>query len=410
MLLKVLQEETQSVLDGLAGFLRAEVFPLHEQYASVLNDPRQRYGADGRHVPEVEELRRRVRAASAEAGYYTMTVPEPLGGGGQGALTTYAAWELIYRLSGPRCWLAHEAVAHWATGPSFVFGQVSAEVRDAVLPQLMSGEKTMCFMMSEPGAGSDAWSMTTRAVGGPETGWRITGVKQWTTNGPHADFGLIFAVTDPEALAARTGGLSAFLVPSDAPGFHVDSVIGLYGETGGNHAIISLDDLRVNATDLVGDEGKGAAIGLGGISLGKMYNSAKAVGLSRWALDLAIDYACERESFGARLMDRQGISFPLAESATNIHAAHVLGLETAASIDAGLPSVKESAMCKIFSTESATKAIDRAIQTFGGMGITSEMHLAEAWQMIRTVQIADGSAEILRRLVANRLAGGDRDL
>lgn len=405
-----LPEETSAIVAGLEGFLRTEVFPLHAEHAELLGDPRHRYDARGRHVPEVEELRRRVRTASADAGFYTMTVPADLGGGGQGALTTYAAWELIYRLSGPQRWLAFETLAHWATGPSFVFGLVSDAVRAEVLPQLMSGERTMCFMMSEPEAGSDAWAMKTRAVADGAGGWRISGTKQWTTNGPYADFGLVFAVTDPAALASRQGGLSAFLVDTDATGFQVDSVIGLYGETGGNHSIISLDEVAVPASHLVGEEGAASSIGLRGISLGRMYNSAKSVGLARWALDQALDYAIERRSFGKALIENQGIAFPLAECATQVHAAHVLGLHTADRIDAGAPSLKESAMCKILSTEMATTTIDRSMQTMGGMGITTEVGLSEAWQMVRTVQIADGSSEILRRLVARRLVAGDRDL
>ncbi|MFC4055143.1 acyl-CoA dehydrogenase family protein [Actinomadura syzygii] len=403
-------EETSAILSGLEGFLRAEVFPLHEEYAAVLNDQRGRYDETGRHVDRVEELRRRVRTASAEAGFFTMTVPEDLGGGGQGAVTTYAAWELVYRLSGPHRWLAHDVLAHWATGPSFVFGLVGEDVRERVLPSLMSGEKSMCFMMSEPEAGSDAWSMRTRAVPDGSGGWRLTGTKQWTTNGPYADYGLVFAVTDPDALAERSGGVSAFLVDTDAPGFQVDSVISLYGESGGNHAIISLDDVHVTPELLVGEEGQAAGIGLGGISLGRMYNCAKSVGLARWALDQALDYAAERRSFGKLLAEHQGVMFPLAECATYVHAAHVLGLDTAARIDAGERALKESAMCKILSTEMATRTIDRAMQTLGGMGITTEIGMAEAWHMIRTVQIADGSAEILRRLVAGRLLAGDRDL
>ncbi len=405
-----LAEETTAILRGLEGFLKAEVFPLHEQFADVLNDPRERYGVDGRHVPAVEDLRRRVRTASAEAGFFTMTVPADLGGGGQGAVPTYAAWELIYRLSGPHRWLAHEVLAHWATGPSFVFGLVGDELRERVLPLLMSGEKTMCFMMSEPEAGSDAWAMRTRAVPDGAGGWRISGTKQWTTNGPYADFGLVFAVTDAAELEERRGGLSAFLVDTDAPGFKVDSVIGLYGETGGNHSIISLDEVAVTPAELVGSEGRAAGLGLGGINLGRMYNSAKSVGLSRWALDQALDYANERRSFGKLLTEHQGVMFPLAECATEVHAAHVLGLDTAAKIEGGDLALTESAMCKLFSTEMATRAIDRAMQTLGGMGITTEVGMSQAWQMIRTVQIADGSSEILKRLIANRLVAGDREL
>lgn len=405
-----LPAETRQILDGLEAFLRSEVIAVHDKHAELLDNPRNRYGEDGAHVEEVETLRRQVRMAAAEAGYYTMVVPESVGGAGEGAITAYAAWELIYRLCGPRYWLSHESLAHWATGPSFVFDLAGEQIRSTVLPRLLSGEQTMCFMMSEPGAGSDAWAMRTRAVATDDGRWRITGVKQWTTNGPYADYGLVFAVTDPEAVATRRGGISAFLVPTDAPGFKLDSVITLYGHVGGNHGILSLDEVEVGPEQLIGELGAGIGLGLGGIALGRLYNSAKSVGLARWALEQAVDYAATRKTFGTALIDHQGIAFPLAECAIDIHAAHVLGLDTASRVDAGESVLKEAAMTKVFSTEMATKVIDRVMQVHGGMGITSETYFAEAWQAVRTVQIADGSAEILRRLIAGRLAKGDREL
>ena len=405
-----LPAQTAEILDGLHSFLRTEVIAVHDRHAELLDNPRRRYTEAGANVPEVEELRRQVRMAAAEAGYYTMLVPTSVGGSGEGAVTAYAAWELIYRVCGPRYWLSHESLAHWATGPSFIFDHVTDAVRDSVLPRVLSGEQTLCFMMSEPGAGSDAWAMRTRAEPAGDGRWRITGVKQWTTNGPYADHGLVFAVTDPDAVAQRTGGITAFLVPTDAPGFRVDSVISLYGHIGGNHGILSLDEVEVGADQIVGELGRGLGLGLGGIALGRLYNSAKSVGLARWALEQALDYAVNRKTFGVTLMDHQGISFPLAECATDIHAAHVLGLDTASRVDAGESVLTEAAMTKVFSTEMATRVIDRVMQVHGGMGITSETYFAEAWQTVRTVQIADGSAEILRRLIAGRLAKGEREL
>jgi acyl-CoA dehydrogenase len=404
-----LPPETVEILEGLRSFLHTEVIARHERHADLLDDPRRRYRPDGRYAEEVEALQRDVRMASARAGYYHMVVPAELGGGGEGAVTMYAAWELIHRVCGARHWLAHEALAHWATGPSFVFAAASEEARQKVLPQLLSGEKTMCFMMSEPGAGSDVWTMTTRAEPRPG-GWRISGTKQWISNGPHADFALVFAVTDTEAARARKGGITAFLVPTDAPGFRLDSVITLYGHIGGNHGILSLDGVEVDETAVVGEPGQGLRLGLGGIAQGRLFNAGKAVGLARWALEQAVEYAKERTTFGVKLIDNQGIAFPLAECATQIYAAHRMGLHAAELVDAGRPALKEVAMAKMFSVEMGTRVIDRAMQTFGGMGLTSEMGFADAWQALRTVQIADGSSEILRRLVAGRLAKGDLDL
>ncbi|MCX4390080.1 acyl-CoA/acyl-ACP dehydrogenase [Micromonospora peucetia] len=403
---ELLSAQTREILDGLRDFLNAEVLARHRDAGALLSDPRQRYGPDGRHVAAVEEHRRAVRMASARAGYYTMCVPEELGGGGQGAVTSYAAWELINRLCGSGGWLGSEVVAHWATGPSVVFARAGQRLRDTFLGSLLSGEQTMCFAMSEPGAGSDVWQMSTRAV--PEAGgWRLTGVKQWISNGPHADLAIVFAVTDPERVRARAGGISAFLVPTDAPGFQVDSVIGLYGQMGGEHAILSMNEVRVEDWQLFGEPGGGLSLGLDGIATGRLYNTAKGVGLARWALGLAVDFATERETFGTRLFDNQGISFPLADAATRIHAAHLMGLHAAELVDAGRPALTEVAMAKLFATEMATDVIDRAIQTLGGMGITTEVGLAKAWQSMRTVQIADGSSEILKRLISRRMANGE---
>src|ERR1700678_1288484 len=127
-------------MQGLRSFLESEAISLHSRHSALLADPRRRYGPDGAHVPEVEALRREVRMAAAAAGYYTMLVPESVGGGGQGAATAYAAWELIYRACGPKSWLAYESLAHWATGLSFIFDKASDAVRSNVLPRLLSGE------------------------------------------------------------------------------------------------------------------------------------------------------------------------------------------------------------------------------------------------------------------------------
>lgn len=395
------------LLDGLRAFLRAEVIERHRHAGDLLSDPRRRYGPDGRNVEEVEEHRRAVRTAAATAGYYQMFVPEALGGGGQGTEAMYAAWELISRVCGSGNWLGLDVVAHWATGPSVVFARAAEPIRQQVLPVLLSGERTMCFMMSEPGAGSDVWQMSTRAVPDGD-GWRITGVKQWISNGPSADYGLVFAVTDPDRVRRREGGITAFLVPRTAPGFRLDSVITLYGNIGGEHGILSLDDVRVGPEQVFGEPGEGLSLGLDGIALGRLYNCARAVGLARWALDLALGFATERSTFGQPLMSNQGVSFPLADAAVRIHAAELMALDAARKLDAGQRALVEVAMAKLYATEMSTAVIDRAMQTLGGMGITSEIGLAKAWQNMRTVHIADGSSEILRRLIAGRLVNGKR--
>lgn len=401
--------EIESVLTALTDFIRSEVLPIEERLGDLLTDPSRTYDASGRYRREILEARLRIRMRSARAGYYQMFVPEAMGGGGLGTLALYAVWEDLYHRWSMKHWLAFDSVAHWATGPSHLFHGCSDLVRQEILPRLMSGEKTMCFAMSEPEAGSDLWLMQTTARKRADR-WVINGVKQWMTNGPYADYALVFAVTDPEQVARRTGGISVFIVDAASPGYRVDSVIKLFGHVGSNEASLSFTDVEVDDGALMGILHDGLALGLSGTSAGRLYNAGKSVGLSRWALELALDYAASRKAFGSALLDFQGVSFPLATCAMEVHAAHLMGVNAARTIDAGQPGTLEAAMAKAYSTEMAGRVIDQAVQALGGMGLTSELHLTQAWQELRTVRIADGSAEMLRRLIVGRLRKGELDL
>jgi acyl-CoA dehydrogenase len=226
------------------------------------------------------------------------------------------------------------------------------------------------------------------------------------TNGPYADYALVFAVTDAEASAQRKGGLSAFLVPTTEPGYQVDSLIKIYGHIGSNEAIVSLTDTWVPDDAILGSLNNGLQLGLAGTTLGRLYNSARSVGLSRWALETALEYAKVRTTFGTPIIDYQGVSFPLVDRSIELLGAHLMGLHAARLLDAGRSAVAEAAMAKICSTEVAGRTIDQAVQALGGMGLTNEVHLTKAWQELRAVRIADGSAEILRRLLVGRLQKG----
>ncbi len=344
--------------------------------------------------------------ASAKAGYYSLFVPRDLGGAGEGMLAAYAVWHDLYHHYGMSHPLVFEMVAHWATGPSSVFHASSQSVLEGPFRELMSGSRTMCFALSEPDGGSDIWNMRTTAspVG---DGWSITGTKQWITNGPQADFALVFAASDPQQVSRRDGGISAFLIPTDSPGFEVAGLIKLFDRIDAHEAILQFDNVRVSDDYRIGEVNQGLSSALSGVGLGRLYNAAKSVGLASWALEIALDYSKARHTFGHPIFEYQGISFPLAECAMEILAAHLLGHHAARLLDDGADAVKEVAAAKAYSTEMALRVIDRAIQTLGGMGLTNESLLTRAWQEVRTVVIADGSAEILRRLIANRLGKGD---
>jgi acyl-CoA dehydrogenase len=273
----------------------------------------------------------------------------------------------------------------------------------------MDGTRSMCFGLSEPGAGSDASMIRTRAVRDGD-GWRISGRKIWTSNAPVADYCVVFAITDPERAAVRGGGISAFLVPTDSAGFELQRIIRLFGHIGGDEAELTLDDVYVEPWQVVGELDQGFGAALYGVSLGRIYNSARAVGYGRWALELALEYAKTREAFGSPIAANQGVTFPLAESAAELHAAHLMGINAGMLLDQGGPAVKELSMTKAYSVQIGYRAVDRAMQTHGAMGFTNEIGLTEAWHSLRIVNVADGTNEILNRTVAQRLLKGDTDL
>lgn len=346
---------------------------------------------------------------SAQAGFYTMCAPAEIGGGNLGHLAYYVAWEAIYHRLGGQGVIIPWVIAHWAFGPSRLLTQATAEARKRCLADMMTGRTSMCFGLSEPGAGSDASMIKTRAVK-TGTGWKISGRKLWTTNAPTAEWCIVFAITDTEKAARKAGGISAFLVPTDTNGFVVESVVRLFGHAGGHEGAVVLENVEVEPWQLVGEIDQGFRIALYGVSLGRVYNSARAVGQGRWALEMAIDYAKQREAFGAKIAEYQGISFPLAEAATELHAAHLMGLNAAMLLDRGEKALKELSMAKFYSVQAGFRAVDRAIQTHGGMGLTNELGLVHAWQDLRIVNIADGTNEILARMISQRLLAGDLEL
>jgi len=397
--------ETEDLLDGLEAFLVKEVGGRHEAFRDLLENPRRVYGEDGRYSAEVRSLQKEIRVASADAGYYTLFVPEALGGAGLGARSWFLVWEKLFRWCSVESWLGWQSVAHWATGPSRVLAECAPEVRAEVLPELMSGQKSMCFAMSEPDAGTDVWMMRTTAVPDGD-GWRLSGVKQWITNGPCADYALVFAVTNKELAAQRRGGISAFLIPTDSPGFELASVIRIFGHIGGNEAVFHLSDVPVSRRNLVGQLDNGFVIGQLGIGLGKLYNAAKAVSWGHWALAKAQEHVRDRRTFGRPLAEHQGVMFPLAESAAELMAARLMALHCADLYDRGLPSANEMAMTKMLATEAGFRTLDRVIQSFGGTGFTNELHLTDALLYLRSIRISDGSAEMMRRQIAKAIAKG----
>jgi acyl-CoA dehydrogenase len=403
-------EDVRAVIDALLRFIEQEVLPLEHEHAAVLEDERDRYQRDGRLVPEALELRRRVRNLSAEAGFYTMFGAEELGGGGLGAVAASYVHEAMNRRFGPGHALVKEIVipSAFTNGLSPVLRYLRPELRERYLPAIARGDKTLCFGLSEPDAGSDVFNMKSRAVRDGDD-WVLNGTKQWITNSPYADYGMFFAITDPERFAQRQGGVTGFFIDTKTPGFNVTSTIPLMGHMGADIGIVSLENVRVPGDHILGEVHQGFQVAMDGVSKGRLGMAGACVGLAEWALDKAVEYAQQRVTFGKPIGEHQAIQMILAESAMEIYAAKNMVLNCAWQLDEGRKPIKELSMVKAYATEMLFRVMDRAIEVHGAMGLTNELKLEEGLRLARILRVPDGTGEIQRRTVARRLLAGDME-
>lgn len=401
-------DEWVAVGDALIRFIQQEVEPLEKQHAALLHNERKLYTEEGRYAPELMALRARVRQLSAEAGFYTALGDESLGGGGLGAQVSVYIQERLNAHVGPSRHLIQTVIlpSPFTNGLTPVLKHMDPKVLADYLPGIASGEKTMCFGLSEPDAGSDVMAMRTRAVRDGDH-WVINGTKQWITNAPYADYAMIFAVTDEEKAKAGKGGISGFFLPTDTPGFSVPSVIPTMGHLGADIGIVSLDNVRVPHSHLIGPQDKGLSVALDGVNAGRLSMAASCLGLARWALDQALDYAKVRKTFGKPIAEHQMVQAMLAECAMDIYAVKSMVQHCAWLIDQDKPATKEVSIVKTSSTEALCRVMDRCMQIHGGMGLTNELRLEEGFRFARTMRIPDGTSEIQRRTIARRLLDGD---
>lgn len=394
--------------DSLIRFIDREIAAIEQEHRALLASERTIYTEDGRYAAAVLELRRRVRMRSAELGFYTALSPESLGGGGLPAQAAVYIQERLNAHCGPSRHLIQTVVlpSPFTNGLSPVLKHLAPAVLEQHHDLLASGEKTMCFGLSEPDAGSDVFAMRTRAVRDGDH-WVISGTKQWITNAPYADYAMIFAVTDEEKARARGGGITGFFVRTDAPGYATPSVIPTMGHLGADIGIITLDQVRVPDTHRLGPVDRGLSVALDGVNAGRLSMAASCLGLARWALDQALTYVKVRRTFDQPIAEHQAVQFMLAECAMDIYATKSMVRHCAWLVDQGQPATKEVSIVKASSTEMVGRVMDRCIQIHGGMGLSNELRLEEGYRFARTMRIPDGTSEIQRRTIARRLLEGD---
>ena len=275
----------------------------------------------------------------------------------------------------------------------------AAQKKNWLVP-LAQGLLLGAFCLTEPQAGSDASSLLTTASKDGD-GYVLNGVKQFITSGKNGHVAIVIAVTDK---GAGKKGLSAFIVPTDTPGYRVARLEDKLGQRSSDTAQINFDQCRISADNLIGAEGDGYKIALGGLEGGRIGIAAQSVGMARSAFEVALSYAKERQSFGSAIFNHQAVGFRLAECAMQIEAARQLVWHAASLRDAGQPCLKEAAMAKLFASEMAEKVCSAAIQTLGGYGYVSDFPLERIYRDVRVCQIYEGTSDVQKIIIQRALA------
>ena len=273
----------------------------------------------------------------------------------------------------------------------------SDEQKERFLKPLASGDMIGAFCLTEPGAGSDAAAIKTRARR-DGNGYVLSGTKQFITSGKIAGAAIVFAVTDPDA---GKRGISAFLVPTDAPGYTVARLEDKLGQKSSETAQIVLDEMRVSGDCLLGREGGGYKLALANLESGRIGIAAQAAGMARAALDAATAYAKERTSFGSPIIQHQAVGFRLADMATKVAAAELMVLHAARLKDKGVDCLKEACMAKLYAGDIAEAVCSDAIRTLGGYGYLADYGVERIYRDVKVCQIYEGTSDI-QKLVINR--------
>jgi len=331
-----------------------------------------------------------------ELGFLGMLVPELYGGSDLGMVTYALALEEIAAGDGACSTIVS---VHSSVGcmPILRFGTEAQ--KQTYLPKMASGEWIAGFALTEPQAGSDAAALKTRARREGDD-YIIDGTKQFITSGKNGDVLIAFAVTNP---SAGKKGISAFIVPTDAPGYEVIGIERKLGQRGSDTCALAFNNMRIPADNLLGGEGEGYRIALSNLEGGRIGIASQSVGMARSAFEAARDYARERTAFGRPIIEQQAIAFRLADMATQIEAGRQMVLHAAARREAGRPCLKEASMAKLFASEMAEKVCSSAIQIYGGYGYLADYPVERIYRDVRVCQIYEGTSEVQRLVISRDL-------
>jgi acyl-CoA dehydrogenase len=369
--------EIETLTRSLRRFIETELHPAEQAIEEM----------QGSAVAFIQPLRDQAKAL----GFYAMNMPADVGGGGLSTLEMCFVEEQLGR-----------------TSPVLirqVFGQVYLMLtacrgaqRERYLLPTVRGERNCCIAISEPNAGSDAANITTRAEPKGE-GFVINGLKHFISDGDRADYAVVMAVTDRSRRAR--GGITAFLVDKETPGFTVGRQQKMLGQRGIGHVELHFTDCYVGPEQVLGEVGQGFPMMLSSVSRVRLAQiGARAVGMAGRLLDLCTAYACERSQFGKKIGEFQMVQQMLADIATEMFATRTMVLNTAAEVDAGIDCRDKVSMVKLYASEMVNRAADRAVQIFGGMGVCQDLPIERFYRDARVFRIYDGTSEIQRSRIA----------
>jgi alkylation response protein AidB-like acyl-CoA dehydrogenase len=338
-----------------------------------------------------------VHKGLAALGAYGICVPEHLGGAGLDYLTLALVLEEIAAGDGG----TSTAISVTNCPVNAILMRYGSEAQQKKwLTPLAQGEMLGAFCLTEPHVGSDASALRTTAVKQGDE-YVINGVKQFITSGKNGHVAIVIAVTDK---GAGKKGMSAFIVPTNSPGYQVARLEEKLGQHSSDTAQINFDNCRVPAANLIGAEGEGYRIALSALEGGRIGIAAQSIGMARSAFEVALQYSKDRESFGTAIFNHQAVGFRLAECATQLEAARQLMYHAATLRDAGLPCLKEAAMAKLFASETAEKVCSVAIQTLGGYGVVNDFPVERIYRDVRVCQIYEGTSDVQKIIIQRALA------
>jgi acyl-CoA dehydrogenase len=384
-----LSEEHRMLKDLVHRFVADELMPLE---AGVLE--REAKG-QGLSIGAAETAR--IDKVSKDLGLWGLDAPEDIGGSDLPAVAMIGVNEELGRTVTPY------TLPPDSPNLRMLMATVNERQREAYLAPYVRGETVSAIGISEPGAGADPAGMITRAERDGDD-WVINGRKIWISRADHADFTIVMAVTDKQKRAR--GGISAFLVDRDTPGFNVLRRIPMIG--GAATYEIALEDCRVPGWKLLGTEGNGFAPMQLRLGTRRLEMAAWSIGMAQRALDMICTFAPTRVTFGQKLSERQAIQWWVADAATKIHATRLMTYDCAWKLDQGRDVRVEISMIKAFATEMAYEIVDRAMQAHGAMGMTKELPLQLMQAKLRTMRIYDGPTEVHKWVVARNLLGSKR--